>query len=150
MARDTQAPPRSNPQANRPQAGARPHGRRYGVIHIAGWAHTQGFPIDGGDVMTPERVTRRRPPRRHDGVSLKAVDSRPGRLLTRVAGTGIPAFPGFCPASARAWQNYPVRFTDRLSQPQKIVVVVAFGIALATAGNYFLSLGNFGWYAYAP
>ena len=73
-----------------------------------------------------------------------------GRLLIRVAGTGFPAFPGICPASARAWQNYPVRFTDRLNQPQKIVVVVAFGIALATAGNYFLSLGNFGWYAYAP
>ena len=46
-----------------------------------------------------------------------------------------------------------MRLTDRLSQPQKIVVVAALGMAFGTAGNYIASLGNtsaFGWYAYAP
>ena len=42
---------------------------------------------------------------------------------------------------------------DRLSRAQKIVIVVAFGIALETAGTYLVNLGNvpgFGWYAYSP
>jgi hypothetical protein len=48
-----------------------------------------------------------------------------------------------------------VRITDRLSQPQKIVTIVALGAALLAAGSYLISLaGNstaaFGWYAYAP
>ncbi len=46
-----------------------------------------------------------------------------------------------------------MRLTDRLSQPQKIVVVVALGAALGAAGTYLVGLGNtaaFGWYAYAP
>lgn len=46
-----------------------------------------------------------------------------------------------------------MRLTDRLSQPQKIVVVVALGMAFGTAGTYIASLGNtsaFGWYANAP
>jgi hypothetical protein len=46
-----------------------------------------------------------------------------------------------------------MRVTDRLSQPQRIVVVIAFGLALGAAGVYLVSLGStsgFGWYAYAP
>jgi hypothetical protein len=48
-----------------------------------------------------------------------------------------------------------VPLTDRLSQPQKIVVVVALGAALLTVGSYLIGLGggstvSFGWYAYAP
>jgi hypothetical protein len=46
-----------------------------------------------------------------------------------------------------------VHSTDRLSQPQKIVVVVALGMAFGAAGTYLAGLGNtsaFGWYAYAP
>jgi len=46
-----------------------------------------------------------------------------------------------------------VRLTDRLSQPQKIVVVLALGMAFGAAGTYLVGLGNtsaFGWYAYAP
>jgi hypothetical protein len=46
-----------------------------------------------------------------------------------------------------------VRLTDRLSQPQKIVVVVALGMAFGAVGAYIASLGNTfagGWYAYAP
>ncbi|HEY0936637.1 MAG TPA: hypothetical protein VGD91_23250 [Trebonia sp.] len=43
--------------------------------------------------------------------------------------------------------------TDRLSQPQKVVIVIALGMALAAAGAYVAGLGNAtgsGWYAYAP
>jgi hypothetical protein len=43
--------------------------------------------------------------------------------------------------------------TDRLSQPQKVVIVVALGMALAMAGAYVAGLGNAttgGWYAYTP
>jgi len=46
-----------------------------------------------------------------------------------------------------------MRLTDRLSQPQKIVVVIALGAALAAIGIYLANLGNgalYGWYAYAP
>jgi hypothetical protein len=46
-----------------------------------------------------------------------------------------------------------VRLTDRLSQPQRIVVVIALGVAFGAAGIYLASLGStagFGWYAYAP
>jgi len=46
-----------------------------------------------------------------------------------------------------------MRLTDRLSQPQRIVIVIALGIAFAVAGAYVVSLGNtagLGWYAYAP
>ena len=46
-----------------------------------------------------------------------------------------------------------MRSTDRLSQPQKIVVVLALGMAFGAAGTYLVGLGNtsaFGWYAYAP
>ena len=46
-----------------------------------------------------------------------------------------------------------MRLTDRLSQPQRIVVVIALGMAFGAAGIYLVNLGNtagFGWYAYAP
>jgi heme/copper-type cytochrome/quinol oxidase subunit 1 len=45
-----------------------------------------------------------------------------------------------------------MRLTDRLSQPQKIVVVIALGVACGAAGNYLVSRGSTvsGWYAYAP
>ena len=50
------------------------------------------------------------------------------------------------------WHSVLMRLTDRLSQPQRIVVVVAFGIACALVGNYVNSVGGLstGWYAYAP
>jgi hypothetical protein len=43
--------------------------------------------------------------------------------------------------------------TARLSQPQKIVIVIALGMAFGVAGTYIVGLGNtpaFGWYAYSP
>lgn len=46
-----------------------------------------------------------------------------------------------------------MRFTDRLSLAQRIVVVVALGLAFGVLGDYLDSLGNpglTGWYAYAP
>jgi heme/copper-type cytochrome/quinol oxidase subunit 1 len=46
-----------------------------------------------------------------------------------------------------------MRLTDRLSLPQRIVVIIAFGLALVAAGVYLISLGDTsatGWYAYAP
>lgn len=46
-----------------------------------------------------------------------------------------------------------MRLTGRLSQPQRIVVIIALGVACGTAGIYLVSLGStvsFGWYAYAP
>jgi hypothetical protein len=45
-----------------------------------------------------------------------------------------------------------MRLTDRLSQPQKIVVVIALGVACVAAGIYVVSRGSTvtGWYAYAP
>jgi uncharacterized membrane protein YuzA (DUF378 family) len=45
-----------------------------------------------------------------------------------------------------------MRLTDRLSQPQRIVVVIALGMAFGAAGIYLVNLRNtaFGWYAYTP
>ncbi|MGH3246424.1 MAG: hypothetical protein ACRDOI_09460 [Trebonia sp.] len=46
-----------------------------------------------------------------------------------------------------------MRLIDRLGQSQRIVIVVALGVACGTAGIYIDSLGRtaaFGWYAYAP
>jgi heme/copper-type cytochrome/quinol oxidase subunit 1 len=46
-----------------------------------------------------------------------------------------------------------MRLTDRLSQPQRIVAVIALGMAFGAAGIYLVNLGNAaggGWYAYAP
>jgi hypothetical protein len=46
-----------------------------------------------------------------------------------------------------------MRFTDRLSMAQRIVVVVALGLAFGAIGSYLDSLGNTpftGWTGYAP
>jgi heme/copper-type cytochrome/quinol oxidase subunit 1 len=46
-----------------------------------------------------------------------------------------------------------MRFTDRLGQAQKIVIVIALGMAFGAVGSYLVNLGNAaraGWYAYAP
>ena len=46
-----------------------------------------------------------------------------------------------------------MRLIDRLGLAQKIVLVVALGLAFGVLGNYLGSLGNAassGWYAYAP
>jgi heme/copper-type cytochrome/quinol oxidase subunit 1 len=47
-----------------------------------------------------------------------------------------------------------VRFLDRLSLAQRIVAVIAFGLACLAVGLYVAHLGTgtaaFGWYAYAP
>jgi hypothetical protein len=42
---------------------------------------------------------------------------------------------------------------DVLSKPQRIVVVIALGLALGAVGSYLVSLGSgmpFGWTGYAP
>jgi hypothetical protein len=46
-----------------------------------------------------------------------------------------------------------VPLLDRLTQAQRIVIVVALGVACAAVGIYVNGLGStvaFGWYAYAP
>jgi hypothetical protein len=45
-----------------------------------------------------------------------------------------------------------VRLIDGLNTAQRIVIVVAVGIALAVVGVYLVSLGRprYGWYGYAP
>ena len=46
-----------------------------------------------------------------------------------------------------------MRVTDRLSKSQRVVVVVALGLALGVIGTYLVSLGSgirFGWYAHSP
>jgi heme/copper-type cytochrome/quinol oxidase subunit 1 len=42
-------------------------------------------------------------------------------------------------------------WTDRLSTAQRVVIVVALGLALGVVASYLTSLGTrLGWYAYAP
>ena len=44
-----------------------------------------------------------------------------------------------------------MRWIDRLSVPQRVVVIIALGLALAIVASYLTSLGTrAGWYAYAP
>jgi heme/copper-type cytochrome/quinol oxidase subunit 1 len=46
-----------------------------------------------------------------------------------------------------------MRRIDALSPAQRVVVVIALGLALWAVGNYVVSLGSGlgpGWYAYAP
>jgi hypothetical protein len=52
----------------------------------------------------------------------------------------------------RICQAGPMRAIDRLSQPQRVVIVTALGLVLATVGSFVTSLGSggAGWYAYAP
>jgi heme/copper-type cytochrome/quinol oxidase subunit 1 len=52
----------------------------------------------------------------------------------------------------RICQAYSMRAIDRLSQPQRVVIVVALGLVLAVAGSFVTSLGSpaTGWFAYSP
>jgi hypothetical protein len=46
-----------------------------------------------------------------------------------------------------------MRSIDSLTKSQRIVVVIAFGLALETLGSYVVELGSglaSGWYAYSP
>ncbi|MBO0831620.1 MAG: hypothetical protein J2P28_02940 [Actinobacteria bacterium] len=46
-----------------------------------------------------------------------------------------------------------MRFIDRLSMPQRVVIVIALGLALGALDSYLVSLGGpfpRGWFAYAP
>jgi hypothetical protein len=46
-----------------------------------------------------------------------------------------------------------MRLTDKLGKAQRVIVVVALGLALGTLGGYLTSLGGgpaLGWYAYSP
>jgi hypothetical protein len=47
-----------------------------------------------------------------------------------------------------------MRWIDGLNKSQRVVVVVAFGVALGTLGSYLVTLGSgsvaSGWYAYSP
>ena len=44
-----------------------------------------------------------------------------------------------------------MHWIDRLGLAQRVVVVVALGLALATVASYLTALGTrTGWYAYAP
>jgi len=54
------------------------------------------------------------------------------------------------PSQAR--QGWPVRLIDRLNMAQRVVIVVALGIALAAVGLYLTGLGSprFGWFTYSP
>lgn len=46
-----------------------------------------------------------------------------------------------------------MRWIDGLNKSQRIVLVIAIGLAIGTAGSYLVNLGSglaTGWYAYAP
>jgi heme/copper-type cytochrome/quinol oxidase subunit 1 len=45
-----------------------------------------------------------------------------------------------------------MRWIDRLNKSQRIVVVIAFGLAIATLGSFLVNIGSAasGWYAYSP
>lgn len=44
-----------------------------------------------------------------------------------------------------------MRWIDKLSKAQRVVVVIALGVALGDIASYLASLGmRFGWYAYSP
>jgi hypothetical protein len=44
-----------------------------------------------------------------------------------------------------------MRWIDGLNKSQRIVVVIAIGLAIGTLGSYLVNLGSgLGWYAYAP
>jgi heme/copper-type cytochrome/quinol oxidase subunit 1 len=45
-----------------------------------------------------------------------------------------------------------MRWIDGLNKPQRIVVVIAFGLAIATLASYLVNIGSVasGWYAYSP
>jgi heme/copper-type cytochrome/quinol oxidase subunit 1 len=44
-----------------------------------------------------------------------------------------------------------MRWIDKLGMAQRVVVVIALGVALGAMASYLTSLGmRFGWYAYSP
>lgn len=44
-----------------------------------------------------------------------------------------------------------MRWIDRLNTAQRVVIIIALGMALAVVASYLTSLGTkVGWYAYAP
>jgi heme/copper-type cytochrome/quinol oxidase subunit 1 len=45
-----------------------------------------------------------------------------------------------------------MRAMDGLTQPQRLVIIIALGLALAVVGSFVTSLGGgvTGWYAYSP
>jgi heme/copper-type cytochrome/quinol oxidase subunit 1 len=45
-----------------------------------------------------------------------------------------------------------MRFIDRLGRAQRVVIVIALGLALRTVGSFLTSIGRraVGWYAYSP
>jgi heme/copper-type cytochrome/quinol oxidase subunit 1 len=44
-----------------------------------------------------------------------------------------------------------MRWIDKLSKAQRVVVVIALAVALGAIASYLTSLGTrFGWYAYSP
>jgi heme/copper-type cytochrome/quinol oxidase subunit 1 len=55
-------------------------------------------------------------------------------------------------ATTETWHGWPVRLIDGLTTAQRVVIVVAIGIAFTAVGIYLASLGSprFGWYAYSP
>ncbi len=59
---------------------------------------------------------------------------------------------GVCaPLAAEACQGWPMRWIDRLTTAQRVVVVVALGLALGIVASYLTGLRTAtGWYAYAP
>ena len=55
------------------------------------------------------------------------------------------------PMGAMSCQGYPMRWIDRLGTAQRVVVVIALGLALGILAGYLTSLSpRTGWYAYAP
>ena len=55
------------------------------------------------------------------------------------------------PRSAGTCQGWPMRWIDRLNMAQRVVVVVALGLALGIVASYLTAVGvRTGWYAYAP
>ena len=61
---------------------------------------------------------------------------------------------GFLPSQfPEGWDSCRMRVTGHLTQPQRILVIIALALALAAVGEYLMTRGTaarFGWYAYAP
>jgi hypothetical protein len=63
--------------------------------------------------------------------------------------TGCPTVAALGSAPAVICQGYRMRWIDKLSMAQRVVAVIALGVALGAIARYLTSLGmRFGWYAY--